>query len=171
MSCVLATPPVPDPVRSGELVGGHQSVNLKSEITSCKLLQHPVTSATSSRARRRRPDAANRLLAKALDPAAEQTLFAGTLIDSAGKKATTVAGAIGVLAFDVTTDATDQLGATIYTSGSFPPSRIEAANPTLTLDAAAIADLRSKNIYLERSIPITEAAVAPAEAEAPAASQ
>ena len=83
-----------------------------------------------------------------LDPA-QATLFAGTLIDSAGKKATTVAGAIGVLAFDVTTDATDQLGATIYTSGSFLQSRIEAANPTLTLDAAAIADLRSKNIYLE----------------------
>ena len=105
-----------------------------------------------------------------LDPA-QATLFAGTLIDNAGKKATTVAGALGVLAHDVTTDATDQLGATVFTSGSFLESRIKAANSALTFDAAAIADLRAKNIYLERSIPITEAAVAPAEAEAPAESQ
>jgi hypothetical protein len=89
-----------------------------------------------------------------LDPA-QATLFAGTLIDAAGKKATTVTGAIDVLAFDAVTDATDQLGATIYTSGSFLESRIKAANSGLTFDAAAIADLRSKNIYLERSIPIS----------------
>ena len=102
-----------------------------------------------------------------IDPA-QGTLVAGTLIGSDGKKATTVAGALGVLAFDVTTDATQQLGATIYTSGSFLESRIKAANSTLTLDAAAIADLRSKNIYLERGVPITEApAVVAAVAEAP----
>ena len=89
-----------------------------------------------------------------IDPA-QGTLFAGTLIDNAGKKATTVAGAIGVLAHDVATDATAQLGATVYTSGSFLESRIKAANPALTIDSAAIADLRSKNIYLERSVPIT----------------
>lgn len=84
-----------------------------------------------------------------LDPA-QATLFAGTLIDAAGKKSATVAGAIGVLSFDVTTDATDQSGTTIYTSGSFLESRIKAANSGLTFDAAAIADLRAKNIYLER---------------------
>jgi hypothetical protein len=100
-----------------------------------------------------------------LDPA-QSTLFAGTLIDNA-KKATTVAGAIGVLAFDVTTDATEQSGATIYTSGSFLESRIKAANSALTFDAAAIADLRTKNLYLERSIPITVPTPAPSEAEAP----
>ena len=97
-----------------------------------------------------------------LDPA-QGTLPAGTLIDNAGKKATTVAGAIGVLAHDVATDATDQLGSTIYTSGSFLESRIKAANPTLTFDAAAIADLRSKNIYLERSVPTTITIPAPAQ--------
>jgi hypothetical protein len=103
-----------------------------------------------------------------LDPA-QGTLPAGTFIDSAGLKAATVAGALGVLAHDVATHATEQTGATIYTSGSFFESRIKAANSGLTLDAAAIADLRAKNIYLERSIPITVPAAT--EAEAPAESQ
>ena len=106
-----------------------------------------------------------------LDPA-QATLFAGTLIDAAGKKATTVAGAIGVLAHDVVTDATEQLGATVFTSGSFLESRVKAANSALTFDAAAIADLRAKNIYLERSIPITVPAATEATTEeAPAESQ
>jgi hypothetical protein len=99
-----------------------------------------------------------------LDPA-QGTLFAGTLIDNTGKKATTVAGAIGVLVHDTTTHASEQLGATVYTSGSFLESRIRAANSALTFDAAAIADLRAKNIYLERSIPITIPTPAPAVLE------
>ena len=89
-----------------------------------------------------------------LDPA-QGSLPAGTLIGADGKKATTVAGAFGVLAHNTATHATDQLGVTIYTSGSFLEARIKAANPTITIDAAAIADLRAKNIYLERSVPIT----------------
>jgi hypothetical protein len=79
-----------------------------------------------------------------LDPA-QGSLPAGTLIDNAGKKATAVAGALGVLAYNVATHATEQLGATIYTSGSFLEARIKAANPTLTIDAAAIDALRAKN--------------------------
>ena len=60
-----------------------------------------------------------------------------------------------MLAHDTATHASDQLGVTIFTSGSFLEARIKAANPALTFDAAAIADLRAKNIYLERSIPIS----------------
>ena len=96
-----------------------------------------------------------------LDPT-QGTLFAGTLITAAGVKATTVASAIGVLAHTTATHATEQLGATIFTSGSFLEARIKAANPTLTFDSAAIADLRTKNIYLERSIPISMTIPAPA---------
>jgi hypothetical protein len=99
-----------------------------------------------------------------LDPA-QGSLPAGTLISSAGAKATTVAGAFGVLAHNVATHATEQLGATVFTSGSFLESRIKAANSALTFDAAAIADLRAKNIYLERSIPITVPAATEATTE------
>ena len=89
-----------------------------------------------------------------IDPA-QGTLSAGTFITSAGIKATTVALAFGVLAHDLTTHATEQTGATLFTSGSFLESRINTANPTLTLDASAIDSLRAKNIYIERNIPIT----------------
>ena len=87
-----------------------------------------------------------------LDPA-QGTLPAGTFIDTTGKKALTVAGAFAVLAFDVETHATEQIGATVYTSGSFVQAKIEEANSGITIDAAAIETLRGKNIYLERSVP------------------
>ena len=77
------------------------------------------------------------------------------MIGANGAKATTVAGAFGVLVDNVATHATDQLGVTIYTSGSFLEARIKAANPAMTIDAAAIDALRAKNIYLERSVPIS----------------
>ena len=53
--------------------------------------------------------------------AAQGTLKAGTWIDAAGAKTATVANVHGLLAFDTTTDATAEIGATIYLSGSFHP--------------------------------------------------
>jgi hypothetical protein len=81
------------------------------------------------------------------------TLGAGTFVDAAGLKVTVLANIFGVLAFETVTDPTAQIGATVYTSGSFLQDKIAAANSGVTLDAAAIETLRGKNIYLERSIP------------------
>jgi hypothetical protein len=83
------------------------------------------------------------------------TLAAGTLVDVTGSKLVgpTATAAFGVLAFETVTDPTVQIGATVYTSGSFLQDKIAAANPAVTLDLAAIDSLRTKNIYLERSIP------------------
>jgi hypothetical protein len=83
------------------------------------------------------------------------TLPAGTLVDAAGLKVAgpTAAAAFGVLAFETITDPTVQIGATVYTSGSFISKRIEDANSGITFDAAALDSLRKLNIYLERSIP------------------
>ena len=105
-----------------------------------------------------------------LDPA-QGVLYAGTFINNAGLKSLTAADMLGVLAFDVDTGAvgaTEAIGATIYTSGSFLESRILAANSGLVLDPAAIATLRGKNILLERSIPVTVSAPTAAAAEASA---
>lgn len=87
--------------------------------------------------------------------AAQGTLPAGTLVDVTGTKLVgpTATAAFGVLAYEVATDATAQVGATVYTSGSFLQDKIAAANSGVVLDAAAIETLRGKNIYLERSIP------------------
>jgi hypothetical protein len=84
--------------------------------------------------------------------AGQGTLKAGTFIDAAGLKTATIANVHGVLAYDVTTDATIEIGATLYTSGSFIRDRIESANSGVTFDQAAIDSLRTKNIYLERAI-------------------
>jgi hypothetical protein len=80
------------------------------------------------------------------------SLKAGTFIDAAGAKATTIANTFGVLAFDTETHATDQIGQTVYTSGSFVETKIKAANSEITFDQAAEDALRAKNIYLERSV-------------------
>jgi hypothetical protein len=93
---------------------------------------------------------------RSLPLAANQgALLAGTFIDNAGVKATTLTGIFGVLAFNTTTDPTETVGATVYTSGSFLQSMIAKANSVITLDDAAIASLRAKNIYSEHSIPLT----------------
>jgi hypothetical protein len=86
--------------------------------------------------------------------AGQGTLAAGTLVDAAGLKVVgpTAAAAFGVLAYEVETHATEQVGATVYLSGSFVAERIKDANTGVTFDQAAIDSLRTKNIYLERAI-------------------
>ena len=84
--------------------------------------------------------------------AAQGTLKAGTWIDAAGAKTATVANVHGLLAFDTTTDATAEIGATIYLSGSFIRKRIVDANAPTAVDAAAEATLRDKGIFLERAV-------------------
>jgi hypothetical protein len=82
------------------------------------------------------------------------TLAAGTLVDVTGTKLVgpTAAAAFGVLAFETATDPTAQVGATVYTSGSFVADRIKDANSGITFDAAALDTLRRLNIYLERAV-------------------
>jgi hypothetical protein len=80
------------------------------------------------------------------------TLPAGAFIGRNGSKAALIADVYGVLAF--LTDTTEAVGATVYTSGSFLRSAIEAANKPMVIDASAEDALRAKNIYLERSAPI-----------------
>ena len=63
-----------------------------------------------------------------IDPG-QGTLPAGTFINNSGIKAITAADALGVLAHDLSTHATDPSGAAIYTSGSFLESPINSANP------------------------------------------
>jgi hypothetical protein len=86
--------------------------------------------------------------------AAQGTLPAGTLVDALGTKLVgpTAAAAFGVLAHETVTHATAQVGATVYTSGSFIEERIKDANTAITFDQAAKDSLRTKNIYLERAI-------------------
>jgi hypothetical protein len=86
--------------------------------------------------------------------AAQGTLPAGTLVDVTGTKLVgpTAAAAFGVLAHETVTDATAQVGATVYISGSFIAERIKDANSGVTFDQAALDVLRGKNIYLERAI-------------------
>jgi hypothetical protein len=84
--------------------------------------------------------------------AAQGTLKAGTWIDAAGAKTATVANVHGLLAFDTTTDATSEIGATIYLSGSFIRKRIADANAPTAVDAAAEVVLRDKGIFLERGV-------------------
>jgi hypothetical protein len=85
--------------------------------------------------------------------AAQGTLPAGTLVDATGTKLVgpTATAAFGVLAYEVATHATDQVGATVYISGSFISERIKDANAGVTFDQAALDALRAKNIYLERA--------------------
>jgi hypothetical protein len=86
--------------------------------------------------------------------AGQGTLLAGALIDATGSKLVgpTATAAFGVLAHETVTDPTAQVGATIYTSGSFVAERIKDANTGITFDQAAIDSLRTKNIYLERAV-------------------
>jgi hypothetical protein len=86
--------------------------------------------------------------------AGQGTLAAGTLVDALGTKLVgpTATAAFGVLAHETVTDATAQVGATVYISGSFIAERIKDANAGVTFDQAALDVLREKNIYLERSI-------------------
>ena len=84
--------------------------------------------------------------------AAQGTLKAGTWIDASGAKTATVASCHGLLAFDTVTDATVEIGATIYLSGSFIRKRIVDANAPTAVDAAAEIVLRDKGIYLERGV-------------------
>jgi predicted alpha/beta hydrolase family esterase len=81
-------------------------------------------------------------------------LAAGTLVDVTGTKLVgpTATAAFGVLAIETQTHVTEQVGATVYTSGSFIEERIKDANTAITFDQAAKDSLRTKNIYLERSI-------------------
>jgi hypothetical protein len=84
--------------------------------------------------------------------AGQGALKAGTFIDAAGLKTATIANVHGVLAYDVTTDATVEVGATLYLSGSFIRDRVVDANTPAVVDAAAEAALRDKGIYLERGV-------------------
>ena len=145
-------PAMPDPVRPLEL-GGHQPVNLRGKNShTMQAFTSPVSNRTGSLIGVEPMSLVTYSLT--LDPA-QGTLPAGTFIGANGAKAATVAGVFGVLAHDTTTHATEQTGATIYTSGSFLEARVKAANSGLTIDAAAIDSLRAKNIYLERSVPIS----------------
>lgn len=81
------------------------------------------------------------------------TVPAGTFITITGTKATTLASVFGVLAYDVVTDPANKTGATIFIGGSFQEPAIKAANSEITIDDAAVETLRTKNIYLERTVP------------------
>jgi hypothetical protein len=83
-------------------------------------------------------------------PGGGGVLKAGTLITRAGAVATTAATTHGVLAYQV--DATTATSGVVYLTGSFLRDTVVAANSGATIDAAFEDALRTKDIYLERSI-------------------
>jgi hypothetical protein len=82
--------------------------------------------------------------------AAQGVLKPGTLISRAGAKATTAATTHGILAYEV--DATNATSGVIFLTGSFLRDLIVAANAPTVIDDAFEDSLRSKGLYLERSI-------------------
>jgi hypothetical protein len=83
-------------------------------------------------------------------PAGAGVLKIGTFLTRAGAKATTAATTFGVLAFE--TDATAATSGVVYLTGSFLRDLIVAANSGVTIDDAFEDGLRSKGIFLERSV-------------------
>ena len=77
-------------------------------------------------------------------------LKTGTFLTRAGAVAATGATVFGVLAYEV--DATAATSGVVYLTGSFLRDLIVAANSGATIDAAFEDALRTKGIYLERSI-------------------
>jgi hypothetical protein len=84
-------------------------------------------------------------------PAGGGVLKAGTFLARAGTVAITAANTFGILAseVDATTVATSGV---VYLTGSFLRDPIIAANAGATVDAAFEDALRSKGLFLERSI-------------------
>ena len=74
----------------------------------------------------------------------------GTFISRAGAVAVTAAGVHGILAHE--TDATLATSATIYLTGSFLRDTVIAANSGATIDSTFEDTLRTKGLYLERSV-------------------
>ena len=140
---------MPDPVRPVEL-GGHQPVNLKlnAHHASFYITRHLrnssgglvgvepmplVTYSLTHRPRARRPVRRDAHRRRREEGHHRRCLR------------------LGVLAHDVATDATAQVGSD-HLHDRIVPRELESRQrtPALTFDAAAIADLRAKNIYLER---------------------
>ena len=85
-----------------------------------------------------------------LDIPASAVLKAGTFLTRAGAVAVTGATVFGVLAYEV--DATSAASGVVYLTGSFLRDPIIAANPGSTVDLAFEDALRTKGLYLERSV-------------------
>jgi hypothetical protein len=83
-------------------------------------------------------------------PGGAGVLKPGTFLTRARAKAVTAATVFGVLAFE--TDATAATSGTVYLTGSFLRDLVVAANSGATIDAAFEDALRSKGLFLERSI-------------------
>jgi hypothetical protein len=83
-------------------------------------------------------------------PAGAGVLKPGTFLTRGGAKATTAATTFGILSYEV--DATAATSGVVYLTGSFLRDLIVLANSGATIDDAFEDALRTKGIYLERSV-------------------